>query len=197
VDPLEAVAVVFGVVSVYLSVRQHVWSWPTAIVNNALYFIIFRREHLYALMTLQLFYAAVASYGWYHWLFGGGEGRDTLPVTRTPRPLRTALPLLGVAATGLIGAILTRTPDAEIPYLDAGLTVASLIAMWMMSRKYLENWRLWIGVNVASIITFGVRGLWLTMVLYLAFLVLASMGHVEWTRSWRARQAGAGEPAEA
>ncbi len=195
-DWLELVAVAFGIVSVWLSVRQNIWSWPTAIVNVLLYFVIFRRERFYALMTLQLFYAAVSAYGWYHWRFGG-EGRTVLRVSRTPMVLRWALPAAGVLATVGLGALLAGRPDARIPYLDAGLTVASLTAMWMMSRKYLENWAVWIAVDVVSIATFSVQGLWLTAVLYAAFLVLASMGHVEWARSWRADRAPTPAPAPA
>jgi nicotinamide mononucleotide transporter len=183
-DPLEIVAVLFGIVSVYLSVRENIWSWPTALVNVSLYFLIFRRERLYADMGLQVFYFAISLYGWYHWLFGGA-GRTVLRVSRTPRVLWVALPLLWMAGSAGLGTLLRRHTDAAVPFLDSGLTVGSLIAQWMMSRKYLENWALWVVLDVVYIGMFLVRGLEPTAVQYGIFLLLAARGHVEWLRSWR------------
>jgi nicotinamide mononucleotide transporter len=182
VDPLELVAAGFGIASVYLSVRQIIWSWPTALVNNALYFLIFLRERLYALMGLQVFFAAIAIYGWYYWRFGG-EGRTALKVSRTPPALWPALVGLALVGVAAVGSVLDRTTDDPIPYLESGLLVASLIAQGMMSRKYLENWLVWIGVNVVSIGTFLAQGLGPTAVQYLVFLGLATKGHADWRRS--------------
>ncbi len=184
---LEVVAVAFGIVSVYLSVRENIWSWPTALVNVSLYFLIFRRERLYADMGLQVFYAGISLYGWYHWLFGGA-GHTTLKVTRTPRVLAIGLPVLGIAGALGLGTLLVRTTDAAVPYIDSTLTVTSLIAQWMMSRKYLENWIIWVVADVAYVWLFIYRGLLLTAFLYAVFLVLASKGYLDWRSSWRATQ---------
>ena len=192
-EVLELIAVVFGIASVYLSVRENIWSWPTALVNVTLYFLIFRRQQLYALMGLQVFYAAISVYGWYHWLFGG-EGGSRLHVTLTPRRFRIALPLLAVAGIGVVGVTLDRTTDAARPLLDSSLAVCSLIAQWMMSRKYLENWLLWIGVNIVSVGLFLSQGMYPTAFLYTVFFGLASKGYVDWRRSWRAGTGTPGEP---
>jgi nicotinamide mononucleotide transporter len=193
---LELVAVVFGAVSVYLSVRQNIWSWPTALVNVTLYFLIFRRERLYADMGLQVFYVGISLYGWYHWLFGG-EGRTILKVTHTPKHLGVVLPVLGLSAAYGIGTILGNTTDASVPYMDSTLTVTSLIAQWMMSRKYLENWIVWVVADVAYIGMFIYRGLYLTSFLYAVFLVLATKGYFDWRASLRADQSTVPEPAHA
>lgn len=184
-NALEAVAAVFGVVSVYLSVRENIWSWPTALVNVSLYFLVFREARLYALMGLQVLFAAISVYGWYHWLFGGA-GHTRLRVTRLPGRLWIALPLLAVSGTAALGTLLARTTDAVVPYVDSGLTVSSLIAQWMMSRKYLENWGLWVMLDVVYVAVFISRELFVTSLLYAGFLVLAARGHLEWTRSWKA-----------
>ncbi|HEY4658188.1 MAG TPA: nicotinamide riboside transporter PnuC, partial [Gemmatimonadaceae bacterium] len=144
---LEALAVAFGIVSVYLSVRQKIWSWPTAIVNVLLYFVVFRTAKLYADMGLQLVYFALSVYGWYEWLYGG-EHRTVLRVSRgTPR---MALVLLGItaASVAILGTLLARTTDAALPYLDSATTSTSLAAQWMMTRKVLENWAVWMVVDV-------------------------------------------------
>jgi nicotinamide mononucleotide transporter len=178
----EAVAVLFGIVSVWLSVKENIWSWPTAIVNVSLYFVIFQHQRLYADMGLQVFYAAISAYGWYHWLFGGAQ-HTRLRVSRTPRTLWLLLPVLWVAASLGLGTLLDRTTDAALPYLDSALTSGSLIAQWMMTRKYLGNWTVWILLDVAYVGVFINRGLYLTAFLYAVFLVLAARGRLEWRRS--------------
>lgn len=182
---LEAVAVVFGIISVWLSVREHVWSWPTAIVNVALYFVIFHEQKLYADMGLQVFYAGISVYGWYHWLYGGAN-RTELPVSKTPRMLWIALPVLWAATTIGVGRLLSVSTDAAVPYADAALTAGSLIAQWMMTRKYLENWAIWIALDVGYVVLFLSRGLPLTAFLYAVYLGLATKGLIDWSRSLRA-----------
>ena len=184
----EAVAVLFGIVSVWLSVKENIWSWPTAIVNVSLYFVIFYHQKLYADMGLQVFYAAISAYGWYHWLFGGAQ-HSRLQVSRTPRPLWLLLPVLWVAASLGLGTLLDRTTDAALPYMDSALTSGSLIAQWMMTRKYVGNWSVWILLDVAYVGVFINRGLYLTAFLYAVFLVLAAKGRLEWRRSLEAQRA--------
>ena len=180
-SPLEGLAAAFGVVSVYLSTRQSIWSWPTAIVNVAIYTVVFYQGRLYGQMGLQPIYLVLSVYGWYQWLHGGTQ-RTELRVTRASPRLLAALGFLNLAAWMALAAILRRT-DAALPWLDALLTTTSLVAQWMMTRKILENWMLWIAVDVVYVPTFISQGLYATAMLYAAFLVLALMGVVEWRRS--------------
>ena len=179
---LEAVAVVFGIVSVWLSVREHVVSWPTAIVSVSLYFFVFKDARLYADMGLQVFYAAISAYGWYHWLYGG-KNRSELAVSLTPRPVWIALPIAWIIGTLSLGTLLHRTTNAALPYVDSSLTVGSLLAQWMMTRKYVENWAIWVALDVAYVIVFLNRDLKLTAFLYVVYGILAWRGLVEWRRS--------------
>jgi nicotinamide mononucleotide transporter len=179
---LEFVAVVFGIVSVLLSVRQNIWSWPTALVNVALFFVLFYTSGLYSDMGLQVVYFVLSLYGWYEWLYGG-KGRTPLRVSTTP--LRTWLVLfaIGVVVWVGLGRLTSRLPGVALPYLDAALTTASLIAQWMMTRKLLENWMLWIVLDVAYVGMFIFKGLYLTAANYGVYLVLAVLGHIAWKRS--------------
>ena len=179
---LEAVAVLFGIVSVYLSVRENIWSWPTAIVNVTLYVFVFRRERLYADMALQVVYIAISVYGWYQWLHGG-NGQTALPVSRGNRRLAVILLAIGVSVAALLGAVLARYTDASLPWVDSTTTTASLIAQWLMARKILENWLLWVAVDVVYIGMFLFKSLSLTALLYAVFLVLSAMGYRQWKRS--------------
>jgi nicotinamide mononucleotide transporter len=188
-SPLEIFAALVGAVSVYLSVRENVWSWPTAIVNVLLYVVVFFREKLYADMGLQVVYAAISAYGWYHWLHGGAN-RSELRVSRTPQRERVVLPLLVLAAGASLGTFFARATDASLPYLDSSLTATSLAAQWMMTRKYVENWLVWIAVDVVYVPMFIYKRLYPTAALYAVFLVLATMGYVQWRRSMMERGAG-------
>jgi nicotinamide mononucleotide transporter len=188
---IEILAVVFGIVSVYLSTREHIWSWPTALVNVALYFVVFLEAKLYADMGLQVVYFALSLYGWYEWLYGG-EHRTELHVSRVTRTLGVRLAVIGVASAVIIGTLLARFTDAALPYLDSATTSTSLVAQWMMTRKILENWAVWVAVDVVYIGMFIFKELYLTAGLYAVFLVLAVMGFRQWKRSLIERERGIG-----
>jgi len=182
----EVLAVITGIISVYLSTRENIWSWPTALVNVALYFVVFLEAKLYADMGLQALYFALSLYGWYEWLYGG-ENRTELRVSRTPRALGIRLAIIGVACAAVLGTLLARFTDAALPYIDSATTSTSLVAQWMMTRKILENWSVWVAVDVVYIAMFIFKRLYLTAGLYAVFLVLAVMGYVQWKRSLVAR----------
>jgi len=187
-NPIEIVAAVFGVISVFLSVRQNIWSWPTAIVNVGLYIFVFYESKLYADTGLQVIYVVLNAYGWYHWLYGG-KNRTELPVSRTSPRLGAFLVGLGLAGTALIGTLLAQKTDAALPYMDAMTTSTSLVAQWMMTRKLLENWIVWVSVDVIYIGMYIYKSLYVTAALYLVFLILSAMGYFQWRASLRERTA--------
>jgi nicotinamide mononucleotide transporter len=179
---LEFVAVVFGIVSVLLSVRQNIWSWPTALVNVALFFALFFKSGLYSDMGLQVVYFILSLYGWYEWLYGG-KNRTELKVSRIPARTAAVLAAIGVVVWVVLSRLTSRLPGVALPQLDAALTTASLVAQWMMTRKLLENWTLWIVLDVAYVGMFIFKGLYLTAANYAVYLALAVLGHVAWKRS--------------
>jgi nicotinamide mononucleotide transporter len=193
---LEAVAVVFGIVSVYLSTRENIWSWPTALVNVALFTVLFLRSGLYSDTGLQVVYFGLSVYGWYEWLYGGA-GHTAIAVSRTSARSWVILAVVAVVMWGALGAITSRLPGTALPYVDAATTTVSLIAQWMMTRKQLENWVLWIAVDIVYIGMFIFKGLYLTAVNYGIYLVLAVMGYVSWKRSFAAESAANAEAATA
>ena len=182
----EILAVVFGIISVYLSTRENIWSWPTALINVGLYFVVFYEAKLYADMGLQAVYFALSLYGWYEWLYGG-ENRTELHVSRASRTLGVRLIVIGVVCAATLGTALARLTDAALPYLDSATTSTSLVAQWMMTRKILENWAVWAVVDVVYVGMFIFKKLYLTAGLYSVFFVLAVMGYVQWKRSLTAR----------
>ena len=184
---LETVAALFGIISVYLSVRQNIWSWPTAIVNVGLYTVVFFQSRLYADMGLQVVYIAISFYGWYQWLYGG-KGHTQLRVSTTTRRLGIALAGIGIVSTLVLGTMLHRTTNAALPYLDSATTSTSLVAQWMMTKKLLENWLVWVAVDVVYIGMFIYKSLYVTSLLYLVFLLLSVMGYRQWKATLRERE---------
>ncbi|MBI3791820.1 MAG: nicotinamide mononucleotide transporter [Gemmatimonadetes bacterium] len=185
---IEYVAAGFGIVSVWLSAKERLAAWPTAIVNVLLYVIVFRAQKLYADMGLQVIYAIISVYGWWHWA-RGGAGDTTLPVSRTPR--RQLALLGGIAAAGSValGLVLERWTDAALPWMDATLSATSLVAQWMLSRKLVENWLVWIALDVCYVGMLISKQLWPTAAQYAVFLVLAWIGWRNWRESLAAQPA--------
>jgi nicotinamide mononucleotide transporter len=182
VSPLEIFAALVGAISVWLSVRQNIWSWPTAIVNVVLYALVFYEAKLYADMGLQVIYAVLSIYGWYEWLYGGA-GHSELHVTRTGPRLAALLALIAAVGSALLGVFLRNATDAALPFMDSFLSSTSLVAQWMMTKKLLENWLVWIAVDVLYVGMFIFKGLFLTSGLYAVFLGLAVKGYIDWRRS--------------
>lgn len=177
----EIVAVILGVVAVYLSTRQNVWTYPLGIISVFLYIEIFYDVKLYADMGLQVFFIVLQAYGWYEWLYGG-ENKTALHVSRIPFRAGAICAAIVVAGTFVLGYTLRRLTDASLPYIDSLLAVLSMAAQWMLARKYLENWNVWIAVNIGSILMYGYKELYFTMILYGVYLVLAVLGYREWRR---------------
>jgi len=182
VSTIEIVAAVILLISVVLSAIENIWSWPTAIAGVALYIFVFYQAKLYADMGLQFFYIGISIYGWYEWLHGGTE-QGVLQVSKAP--LRTLLvgTIIALAATIALGVFFRRFTDAALPFADSALTSFSLLAQFLMARKYIENWYLWIIVDVFYIAMFIFKHLYPTAILYAAFIGACTLGLVEWRRA--------------
>jgi nicotinamide mononucleotide transporter len=181
-SPLEITAVVFGLLSVAFTIRQSIWCWPTGLVNVILYVAIFYQARLYSDVVLQLIYVPLQLYGWWHWL-RGRQTQNELPVTRlTPAAMAiwAAVAAILIAADGFI---MHRYFNAALPWWDAAIAVLSLIAQYLLARKVLENWLIWIAVDILALGVYATKGLYLTTGLYGVYLVLASLGLVAWIQS--------------
>jgi nicotinamide mononucleotide transporter len=186
-DPIEAVAVVMTLVGIVLTIKERIACWPVAIVGILAYMIVFIRARLYADTALQPIYVVQNIYGWWYWAHGGARGQGDAPIVVLSRPGRAAW-LMGTAVVSVVvGAALARWTNAAAPYADATLSTTSLVANWLLARKVLENWWLWIAVNVGYVILFWRKHLQLSAGLYAVLLLLAIAGLIEWQRS-RERQ---------
>jgi len=188
---LEILAFVLAVAMVVCNLRVNVLGWPLAIVSSLLYFLLFWKSRLYGDASLQIFFIAVAGWGWWQWLRGTDEAGHALRVRALGRRGRwIALGALAVAwpATALF---LRRFTDTDVPWWDAFPTAGSVVGQWLLGRKYVENWPAWIVVNVVGVALFAYKGLWLTVLLYAVFVAMSIAG---W-RAWRRLAAATPAPA--
>jgi nicotinamide mononucleotide transporter len=178
----ELVAVVIAVAMVLCNIREIHWGWPLAITSSVMYFFIFWNNKLYGDASLQIVFAVLAFWGWFQWLRGVRPDGSALRVTRlTPRG-RLATVAAGAVLWPATGWFLKTYTDTDVPWWDAFPTSISLVGQFLLGRKYIENWAVWIAVNVVSVGLFAYKGLWLTLGLYIVFIVLSVVGWRAWAR---------------
>ena len=183
---IEVVAFVVSLWMVGCEMRVHVLAWPLAMIASLLYALLFADSKLYGEGSLQLFFVAMSVWGWWQWLRGHDAGGGALVVHRLAPRGRWLVLAVTLLAWPLVGLLLKGLTDSDVPWLDALPTVGSVVGTWLLGRKFVENWIVWIAVNVCSVGLFAWKQLWLTVILYAIFAALSAAG---W-RSWRARMAG-------
>lgn len=179
----EALAVVLGLAYLLLAAREHPACWGCALVSTVIYAALFWNVSLLMESLLNVFYMAMAGYGWWAWQ-RGGVARQPLVITRwqARRHLFVIGAVLAVAAIN--GALLSRHTDAAWPYVDAFTTWGAVVTTWMVARKVLENWIYWFVIDGVSIPIYLDRGLHLTAGLFFAYLVIAVFGFLQWRRAY-------------
>lgn len=180
-NPLEATSFAPQLLGVYLNARENVWGWPTGIAGVALAIGVYVSNRLYAEAGLYVFFVITGFYGWWQWL----RKRDTVQLLQISRlkgmePLYTFL--AGLVGMTVLGFFLDAFTDTDVPFLDAAVTAYSLVAQLLMARKKVENWALWIAIDVLCVGIYAYKGLYMFMLLYFVFLFLAIMGLREWEK---------------
>ena len=185
--PLELVSFVLSVLTVLLNIRRNHWAWLFAIVSSAAYGVVFFRSRLYGDMALQVVFIVVSVWGWHSWL-RGGAAHGALQVTGLDGA-GWRMSLAGWAVGFVLLAYFLKTwTDTDVPHADGFLTAGSLVGQVLLSRKKVENWHVWIAVDILYVGLYLYKNLVLTAILYALFVVMAVIG----LRTWRrAAQGGA------
>lgn len=183
-SPIETAAFVLGVVNLVLLVRRSIWNYPFALAMVALYAQVFFTAKLYSDALLQIFFFVVNLYGWWQWSRSRAREGSIRVESMSDR---ARLGWFAGCAVGIAawGWLMHRFTDASYPWWDAGVAIVSIAAQIMLAKRWFENWVLWIGVDVVSVGLYAAKGLWLTMVLYAIFLMLAVWGLLEWRATRR------------
>ena len=188
VTGLELLAFVLSLWMVGCNLRVNPLGWPLAMAASLLYGVLFLHSRLYGEAGLQLLFIVLAGWGWWQWLRGTGQDGTALRVQRLDNRQRLRVALATLAAWPLMGLLLQHATDSDVPFLDALPTVASVTGQVLLARKRVENWAVWLFVNIVSVGLFAYKALWLTVLLYALFAVLSVVG---W-RAWRRLERGHG-----
>ena len=179
---LEVCAVGLALIYVLLAIQQLRACWIAAIASAALYILIFWQVQLYLEAALQIFYIAMAVYGWAAWR--PNEAQPVAAIRTWPLPCHGAACFAVLMTSMALGSVMDSLTDAASPYVDAATTVSALLATWMVAQRLLENWLYWIAIDLASVGLYLSRDLTLTAGLFAAYVVLAGLGYRTWRRQW-------------
>lgn len=182
VTVVEVIAFVLAVWMVVCNWRVNPLGWPLAMASSLAYALLFAQAGLYGEAALQFVFIAVSAWGWWQWLRGHGDDGGVLRVRRLSTPGRWVALAAVVLLWPLIALALQRFTDSDIAWLDAVPTAGSLVAQVLLARKRVENWPAWVLVNLVSVGLFAYKGLWLTVLLYALFTLMAMIGWRAWSR---------------
>jgi len=183
-NKVELLGTLFGLIYVWLSIRQSLHTWTAGIITSLLYCWVFFEAKFYAGMGLQGYYLIISIYGLWSWRRGGensSEG-ETLHVSCTKVNLWVKLFILNLFLTLLMYYLLSRYTDSPIPFGDAFTTSLSIIATWMLARKKIEQWLIWIFIDLISSGLYLYMGLYPTVFLFMVYTVMAVIGYYEWRK---------------
>ena len=185
---MEVAAVVFAMAYLLLAVRENVLCWFFAFLSTAIYTVLFWDVNLLMESALNVYYMAMAVYGWHQWTRGGTNSSDEPDVLaiRTMSGQQHALVIAAIAVLVFVsGYLLSEHSSAAWPYVDSFTTWASVITTYLVARKYLQNWLYWIVIDTVSIPLYIDRGLNLTALLFVAYVVIAVIGYFKWREHLR------------
>jgi len=177
----EWIAASLGIIYVILAAKESIWCWPTAFVSTLIYTVLFWDGQLPMQALLNFYYMAMAIYGYIAW-HKQANVEDTLHISDRPLKFHLIYIFTGLVITGLIGLYLSSNPDARLPYLDALVMVFSVMTTVLMARKVIENWLYWIVIDSFAIALYWQTGFYVTIAMFLVYLVLAVYGYINWKK---------------
>lgn len=189
---LEIIGTIVGIFYLWLEYKASIHLWIVGIIMPAIYIFVYYDAGLYADFGINIYYLLVAVYGWVMWKYGGKlrrfvspktkkkEVSRELPITNVPKRVLLLLSLVALAVFLLIAFILIRFTDSNVPWLDSFTTALSIVGMWMLAKKYVEQWWVWIVVDLVSAGLYIYKDLHFTAVLYFVYAIIAIFGYRKW-----------------
>ena len=179
---IEIAGTVIGLVYLWLEYKASAYMWLAGIVMPAIYLYIYYNAGLYADFGINVYYLVVAVYGWLAWknVFGSKSRGEELPITHAPRKGWFKAVLMYVVTQTVITWLLLNHTDSTVPLADSFTTALSIVGMWMLARKYIEQWWVWCVVDVASSALYVYKGLYFTAILYALYAIIAIFGYFKW-----------------
>lgn len=187
---VEIIGTISGLIFLYLEIKQNKWLWPLGLLTSVMYIYVFFVAKLYADMSLQFYYVFISIYGWILW--SRGVEKKELPVSQLSRSLFLKLFVASMFIYAIISYILVNFTDGSVPYWDAFTTALSIVATWMLARKILEQWLVWVVVNAVSFGLYIYKGLYPTSVLFFFYTTLAVVGYLQWKKDLKSQETVSG-----
>lgn len=184
----EIIGVVIGLAYLFLEYRASKWLWPMGVLMPLVYVFVFYNSRFYADMGINVYYFFASIYGWFRWTKHKNDA-SPINITHTPARLVTPLVLVGAAAFAIIAYILVHHTDSPVPYGDSLTTALSIVGMWMLAHKYVEQWWLWFVVNIISCALYFWKGLYPTAILFIVYSVISVLGYFKWRRMMKEQMA--------
>ena len=180
---VELLGAILGIIYIFFSIRQSILTWPVGLLTSLLYVWVFFVSKLYADMGLQMYYVVISIYGWYEWLRGNQTNHsEPIRISRLSLKLGAILSVISLVIFFLIWFVLKNYTDSTVPIADSLATALSIVATWMLARKILEHWLVWIFVDAFSAGLFWYKDLLPTVFLFVVYTVMAFIGYGEWKR---------------
>ena len=185
---IEIIGAVIGLTYLFLEFKANVWLWPVGILMSVFYVVIFFHGKFYADAAVYLYYIGANTYGLFQWTrsrklpIDENGTKQELAITHVPAKRILPLVAITVVLWMVLYGILKTVTDSPVPLGDAFTTAVSIVAMWMLAQKYLEQWLLWIVVNIVSTILYFWKGLYPTGILFIVYVIVAVLGYLRWKK---------------
>lgn len=178
---LELIGLIIGLLYLLLEYKANIWLWPVGVIMPIVYIIIFYQNKFYADMTFNVYYLFASIYGWYIWAKSLDKTDQGL-ISHLPKKYIVGLSAIFVAIFAAIAFLLINFTDSEVPYGDSFTTTLSILAMWMLAHKYIEQWLLWIVVNAVTAVLYHNKELNITVILFVVNFFVSILGYVKWKK---------------
>jgi nicotinamide mononucleotide transporter len=184
---IELIGTILGLIYVWFSIRQSIYTWHFGILTSLIYCWIFLVTKLYAQSALQVYYVVISIYGWWNWSHKTllANEQEKLKVSWSSRFLLVRLFLASIILIFLIHYITSIYTDDFFPLVDALIASLSITATWMLTQKKIEHWLIWIFIDIISIVLYLNREMYPTAFLFLGYTIMAGIGYYEWRKEFR------------
>jgi nicotinamide mononucleotide transporter len=180
---IELIGAITGLIYLYPEIKQKVWVWPFGASSALLFILIFFEKKFYADMCLQFYYFFISIFGWYNWIYGKNNMEvKQLSVTSIPKMTLLISSFITILIFLIILFLLSAYTDSPVPYGDAFTTALSITATWMLAKKYIEMWFLWIITNLLLFVLFFYKEMYAMGILFIIYFVFSFVGYFEWKK---------------
>ena len=178
---LDIVTTVLGLAYILLEYRASLWMWVVGFAMQALGIVLYYQKGLYADCGMEFYYLSMTIYGYWKWV-RGTSSKNSLPITHIPLRLLACWSVIMAAVWALIYWLLVTYTNSNVPLADSFTTALSLIGIWALAHKYLEQWFIWIAVDVVTSILYFYKDIPFKASLYALYVIIAIFGYMKWRR---------------